>query len=121
MRLEVFFLDSAEAYKTEQVPGLLAKHDLGSVGSGFEGIRVSQLLRAVLNELRSELADLEGKIVIDGDGRLLSPDCLLTDLEGCVVLDAGMDRQPVQAQAPSQTSPNTLVRMFHLKIRACTS
>lgn len=109
MRLEVFFLDSAEAYVTDGVLQLLAKHSLGSGGSSFEGISVGELLKAVLKEMRSLSNDLEGKIVIDGEGRLLSPNFLLTEVEGCISTTAGRDIESAGMQAPPQNDQTRVV------------
>ena len=119
MRLEVFFLDSADDYVTEQVAQLLAKHSLGSAGNGFDGVRVGELLKAVLKEMRSESNDLEGKIVIDGEGRLLSPDCLLSEVEGCPNPTSGSDGDSPGMQAAPQKDGNRVVSPFHLSLRAC--
>lgn len=74
--LEVFFVETADYVLLEDLSGFLRK-----MAADEHDFLALDLLKVLVNEQQIELSGLEGRIVMDRWGRLVTPETCILDLK----------------------------------------
>jgi hypothetical protein len=94
--LEVFFVETADYVQLEDLGGFLQK-----MAADERDFLVLDLLKVLLNEQQIELSGIDGRIVVDRSGRIITPETCILDLkEG---LQEG--ERPVDSTEPDGVCP----------------